>query len=660
MNEFEKLVGFKLDHFQIQAIDYLQKDISVVVCAPTGSGKSLIGFWACFKAIEDNQRCFYTTPIKALSNQKRAELSALFPDEPIGLLTGDHSINPDASVVVMTTEVLRNMIYATSDNLTNLKYVVLDELHFIQDPYRGGIWEEIILQGPKDVVFACLSATATNASELASWIEFVHGPARPVSVRERPVPLENLLAVKIKKDPEVNLIKILSGKSPSKAVLQINNISRSKNPYLQQIYKAPSIYNIVATLKEQNMLPAIWFVFSRSACDSLAQGFLTYPLVLTDDFEREIIRQTAESLCNKLDPKELNALKYSTFLATIERGIAPHHAGMPVIFKETVETLFAKGLIKFVIATETLATGINMPAKTVIIERLTKRDEAGHRALKPWEFTQMTGRAGRRSIDTKGYAIVPYSRWLSIKDLLLYCQKSSFEVKSAFKPTYNTVANLAKRMTKDEAFALISNSLAAFQTRRPLIRELKKVITMLNNHQILDDFNLTQYGYQLCDIYHELDLVILKLLKNSVLQSIDIHCLTGVLAALCFEPRHKKIRLTKMNKIPIPDRRLLQEALDETYETTLKIRHEEKNLGLLITRDISFVFVDIAIAWFENAPLDEILTCGISPGDLVRSMRQIIDLAKSLAKLEPQSLLEKNLLNVASSLDRSIVAFSML
>lgn len=659
MDSFEKLISINLDHFQIQAIEYLKRDNSVVVCAPTGSGKSIVGFWACYQGISQNLRCFYTTPIKALSNQKHQELYELF-QQPIGLLTGDHSINPDANVVVMTTEVLRNMIYASSESLNGLKYVVLDELHFIQDPYRGGIWEEIILQSPKDVIFICLSATATNAEQLASWIEFVHGKARSVTVSHRPVPLENLLAIKLKNQQEVEFVKVLNGKNPSKQILKIKNVISSRNPYLRAIYKNPSIYEVVDSLKEHLMLPAIWFVFSRQACDRLAKSFLTEGYSLINSEQSTELIEIADSLASKLDEEELNALDYGTFLAILSHGVAPHHAGMPVVFKEIVEKLFSLSLIKLVIATETLATGINMPAKTVVIEKLSKRDESGHRSLKPWEFTQMTGRAGRRSIDTKGYAVVPFNRWLSIRDLVLYCQKTNFEVKSAFRPTYNTVANLAKRMSEKQAFELMANSLASFQSKRPFSKELRKVIEILNNHGLLKGFELTQSGWRLTAIYHELDLVIVDALEEQLFNQLTPDQILGALAALCFEERggkRAKKKWVMQETQPIGE---LQEVLDRLFEINQKIRHEEKALGVSNTREISLGFVQIALMWFNGASLGDILKTGISPGDFVRSIRQIIDLSRSLSNLDLSDELKERFQVISRSLDKGIVASSKL
>ncbi|HET7719888.1 MAG TPA: DEAD/DEAH box helicase, partial [Acidimicrobiales bacterium] len=351
-----------------------------------------------------------TAPIKALSNQKFADLRRRLGPARVGLLTGDNSVNGDAPVVVMTTEVLRNMIYASSSALVGLRHVVLDEVHFLQDHYRGPVWEEVIIHAPPGVGLVCLSATVSNAEELAEWITTVRGPCDAVIEETRPTRLENLYLVGDKASPDLHLLPTLVDGRPNPEAHRLDaeslKVQRVQRGRPRRRYFTPSRLEVIDRLADEDLLPAIVFIFSRAACDDAVRACLDAGLRLTTGEERDRIREIVEARTGGLADADLQVLDYARWIAGLEAGVAAHHAGMVPPFKEAVEACFVEGLVKVVFATETLALGINMPARTVVIEKLTKFTGERHEFLTPGEYTQLTGRAGRRGLDPVGYAVV--------------------------------------------------------------------------------------------------------------------------------------------------------------------------------------------------------------------------------------------------------------
>lgn len=467
----EPVYDFDLDEFQVRAIAAIDEGQSVLVAAPTGSGKTVIAEHAVAQALRAGRKAFYTTPIKALSNQKFHDLVRRHGADSVGLMTGDNSINGDAPVVVMTTEVLRNMIYARSDALQGLQFVVLDEVHYLQDFYRGPVWEEIIVHLPADVRLVCLSATVSNADELAEWITLVRGPTATVVETHRPVALENLFAVDDRLSGEMVVVPVLRGGKPNpqgrRYDVDPRQGFRGKG---RRRFATPRRVEIVERLGEQRMLPAICFIFSRAACDDAVTACLNAGLRLTDGEERERIREIAERHVTALSDDDLDVLDYDRWLAGLEAGVAAHHAGMVPPFKEAVEACFVEGLIKVVFATETLALGINMPARSVVIEKLTKFTGERHEFLTPAQYTQLTGRAGRRGIDDHGNAVVLWSPFVQFDDVATLAGSRSFRLTSSFRPTYNMAANLVRRYPADEAHHLLNLSFAQFQADRAVVR----------------------------------------------------------------------------------------------------------------------------------------------------------------------------------------------
>ncbi|MGH2704565.1 MAG: DEAD/DEAH box helicase [Actinomycetota bacterium] len=466
---------FELDPFQVEALEALAREESVLVAAPTGSGKTVIGEFAAWLALREGGKAFYTTPLKALSNQKFGDFVALHGPERVGLLTGDNAINPRAPVVVMTTEVLRNMIYERSDLLEDLHYVVLDEVHYLQDPYRGAVWEEVIIHLPVDVKIVCLSATVSNAEEFADWIETLRGPTWAVIEERRPVSLQHHYLLDHELFPM--FVTVDGERLPNPEIRRIEGrrvrAARARaarrggpGPRRRQF---PRRTDVVDVLSAQRMLPAIYFIFSRKGCDAAVAQCMREGLVLTNAAERARIREFAELRCSYLGDADLEVLGYGEWLEALAAGFAAHHAGHIPVFKEAVEELFQAGLVKVVFATETLSLGINMPAKSVVIESLTKFTGERHEVMTPGEFTQLTGRAGRRGIDTLGHAVVLRQADIPFDQIAGLASTRTYPLISSFQPSYNMATNLVRNYSRDEAEHLLNSSFAQYRADKDVV-----------------------------------------------------------------------------------------------------------------------------------------------------------------------------------------------
>lgn len=482
-NSFLELLDFSLDPFQEQACQALAKGKGVLVAAPTGAGKTIVGEFAIHLALEKSQKVFYTTPIKALSNQKFAELVARYGPERVGLLTGDTNTNSDAQIVVMTTEVLRNMIYANSDSLIELGFVVMDEVHYLADRFRGAVWEEVILHLPKDVKLVSLSATVSNAEEFGAWLEEVRGDTEIVVSEHRPVPLDQhvlfgnelmeLFAAGSKNqrvNPELvqkhsNKLRIPMGS------LRNTKGKRPKGGIDHKFSRIPKVSKpeVVEILEDNDLLPAIFFIFSRVGCDAAVRACHQYGVRLTTREEQAEIRYLVEEKTASIADEDLATLGYFEWLSGLERGVAAHHAGMLPAFKEVVEELFLRKLVRVVFATETLALGINMPARTVVLERLDKFNGESRVQITPGEYTQLTGRAGRRGIDTLGHSVVQWSGNLDPASVAGLASKRSYPLISPFKPTANMAVNLIEAFGRKRAREVLETSFAQFQADRSVV-----------------------------------------------------------------------------------------------------------------------------------------------------------------------------------------------
>ena len=472
---------FELDDFQKEAIEHIKNGKSVVVCAPTGAGKTCIAQSAIHLALEGGTRIFYTTPLKALSNQKYFDFSQKYGEKNVGLLTGDTTINREAQIVVMTTEVFRNMLYGTTfgtlkDNLKDVRYVVLDEVHYMNDEQRGTVWEESIIYCPTNIQIIALSATVQNSQQLTNWINTVHSGTEHVYTDFRPVPLRFYYYDSSKPDTVLPLLtpegKLNKKIKPESKYKYFNKKNAVKNP----------VASITMALKEKNMLPAIYFTFSRKKCDENAKKCATLEL-LTKEESIKINKLVDEYI------KENPYLENNPQVELIKKGVASHHAGLLPGWKVLVERLFQQGLIKMVFATETLAAGINMPARTTVISSISKRTDEGHRMLSANEFLQMSGRAGRRGMDEIGYVVIVGTPFQTPEEVATLATSEANPLESKFSPCYSMVLNLLQRFSLDEAKELILKTFGYYSSSdriSPLLaqmEEYKNIIDALKDYK---------------------------------------------------------------------------------------------------------------------------------------------------------------------------------
>jgi ATP-dependent RNA helicase HelY len=506
--EFRALYEFKLDEFQLRACAALEDGHQVLVAAPTGSGKTLVGEFAVHLALQRGQKCFYTTPIKALSNQKYADLVRRYGSENVGLLTGDNSLNSEAPIVVMTTEVLRNMLYAGSHTLLGLSYVVMDEVHYLADRARGAVWEEVLIHLPDSVSVVSLSATVSNAEEFGDWLETVRGNTVVVLEEKRPVPLfQHVMVGKRLHDlfageaPTARTGASPRSGNPAKGGTDLKDLV---NPQLVRIARddnrifrddsrkprrrrdlpknrpakshfTPYRSDVVEELDADALLPAIYFIFSRKGCQDAMLQCLRSGLRLTSPTERDEIKRVVAERTSDLPDEDLGVLGYHDFAEALSRGIAAHHAGMLAAFKECVEELFARGLIKVVFATETLALGINMPARTVVLEKLSKWNGDTHADITPGEYTQLTGRAGRRGIDVEGHAVVLWQPGFDPRAVAGLASTRTYPLRSSFAPSYNMAVNLVRQVGRSRARDMLELSFAQFQSDQAVVGLARQV-----------------------------------------------------------------------------------------------------------------------------------------------------------------------------------------
>ncbi|MDP3969452.1 MAG: DEAD/DEAH box helicase [Nocardioides sp.] len=516
--EFRTLQPFDLDDFQVRACREVEEGRGVLVAAPTGSGKTIVGEFAVHLGLQQGRKCFYTTPIKALSNQKYADLVKRYGPENVGLLTGDHTINGEAPVVVMTTEVLRNMLYAGSRTLAGLGFVVMDEVHYLADRMRGAVWEEVIIHLPESVSVISLSATVSNAEEFGDWLTTVRGEVTTIVEERRPVPLYqhvmvgrrmfdlfadegvpedagfpregaavNPELVRVARDDwassRVRDRRSPRGKGPSGRGRGGpgggRNVGNGRRVWI------PSRHEVVDRLDRAGMLPAIVFIFSRKGCDAAVKQCLDSNLRLTTPKERNEIVAFVEERCRDIPREDRVVLGYHDFLDGLSRGVAAHHAGLLPTFKEIVEQLFLRGLCRVVFATETLALGINMPARSVVLEKLSKWNGETHAEITPGEYTQLTGRAGRRGIDVEGHGLVLWEPGMDPKRVAGLASTRTYPLNSSFRPSYNMAVNLVRQLGRHTAREVLESSFAQFQADRAVVglaRQLRKAENALDGY----------------------------------------------------------------------------------------------------------------------------------------------------------------------------------
>lgn len=489
IGEFRRGLPFDLDPFQAAACTALDEGRSVLVAAPTGAGKTVVAEFAVFLAMNDpSAKVFYTAPMKALSNQKYQEFVAAYGADAVGLLTGDTNINSRARIVVMTTEVLRNMLYADSDLLPNLGFVIMDEVHYLADRFRGAVWEEVIIHLPPSVRLVSLSATVSNAEEFGDWLQTVRGDTAVIVSEERPVPLDQHILMRTKLidlfdssgtndthrvNPELVQMARYGGRTLS--ARQMKDVgryhSRGGRPQELRMDRAA----VIRLLADRNLIPAIFFIFSRVGCDAAVSQVLRSGARLTTVAERDEIRAFVEERCRTIPDEDLAVLGYWEWLGGLERGVAAHHAGMLPAFKETVEELFRRKLVKIVFATETLALGINMPARTVVLEKLEKFNGEARVPITPGEYTQLTGRAGRRGIDIEGHSVIQWHEGLDPQAVASLASRRTYPLNSSFSPSYNMAVNLVAQFGRERTREILESSFAQFQADRGVVDLARKV-----------------------------------------------------------------------------------------------------------------------------------------------------------------------------------------
>jgi ATP-dependent RNA helicase HelY len=467
VDQFSTMYPFPLDDFQREAVGTLLTGDSVMVAAPTGSGKTVVAEFGIYDAFKRTGRVFYTAPIKALSNQKFRDLRQVYGPE-VGLLTGDVTENRDARIIVMTTEILRNMLLQSPWELDDVDCIIFDEIHYLADPDRGTTWEESIILCPDHVQLICLSATVTNADEIAGWIGRTHRPIRLVTHNERPVPL----ALYYFHDESLSMVVDHTGRTVQdfskiggELRRQPGRPQRGRNAGRPaRAMDEPQPREIVDALSAANLLPAIYFLFSRNDCQVFAEQLAMMRPDLVTPPQLAAIEAILETYSTSLRPedRELEQVQIVTRLA--RKGIGFHHAGLLPVLKQLVEVLFGRGLMSVVFATDTLALGVNMPARSVVIGRMSKWDGRRRRPLIPNEFQQMAGRAGRRGMDVFGHVVIPYSPWVPFRDAMEIATGPLHPVQSAFAIRYNTVLNLWDPPAGDRVRQMLQRSLAQYQT----------------------------------------------------------------------------------------------------------------------------------------------------------------------------------------------------
>ncbi len=670
-SSFVDNLGFGLDGFQLESIEAIDQHVNVLVSAPTGSGKTLIANYAIGRVLNRGERAFYTTPLKALSNQKYKELCELFGEGRVGLLTGDTSINRNGDVIVMTTEVLRNMLLTESDQLLTLGLVVLDEVHYLQDPFRGGVWEEVLILTPPAVRFVALSATIGNAQFLGEWFEQVRGPTNVVIELTRPIQLHNHLAIVRRGQPNAEILDLLDGPHLSNEARRIDNMMKAtrrfrpgpkwKGPKASAPpppFRAPRRSELLIALERDDLLPVIVFIFSRAACDDAVHQCRRDGLLFTSPEERREIEIIAESRLQGFSSEDLIALEYADFIDSLRRGLAMHHAGMVPAFREIVETCFERNLLAVVYATETLALGVNMPARSVALEKFSKFSDSGNKFLTSGEFSQMTGRAGRRGLDDEGHAIVCFATDVAFHDVGRVALAPPSDLHSSFRPTYNFTANLINHFDFDTALDVVRRSFAQFETdRRPASSKRSLGDQMIARHHVLEElgyanqWTLNQQGQLLRSIYHECDLLVAESISAGVFEDLEPAQLAGLLSCFVFESKRTSRTQNAARQVTTKKRKTLNDRLGQERRGSLSdrileirtiattIRDVEDRFGVPHAKEPDGKFATTIAAWARGASLSTVLDLAdveigqTSPGDFVRNAKQVADLCEQLSRM---------------------------
>ncbi len=638
-----KYKQFVLDPFQEESVNYLEKNYSVVVSAATGTGKTLIADYIIDKANKAGKHVIYTAPIKALSNQKFKQFTQEYGSERVGLLTGDIVINSNALILVMTTEIYRNMLLSNDKAIQNLSYVIFDEIHFINDFERGTIWEESIIFSPPHVRFLCLSATIPNAKEFAYWIESIKTKKDPkhqvkvVNYMKRAVPLEHFVYDVF--DGITTINKLSQNRSKIDSVFYHRKKGKKKGKL-----PLPSHLNLIKELKVKNFLPCIFFVFSRKVVEMKAKE-----AVKKFDFTNPKEKKEIIEYINKRIPRDLSTLKSVQFIKNIlPHGIAIHHAGLLPVLKEVVEHLFATGKIKVLYATETFAVGINMPAKTVCFNTLDKYDGINFRYLHSKEYFQMAGRAGRRGIDKIGRSIAlidrVHSDFNKIKQITL---QDVEPIESQFKLSFNSVLNLINNHTDKEIQIILKSNYAYYQKS---LKGMKTNIKVSYKHKVrtliklgyIDKKNqLTSKGLFATKIYTN-ELLTTEIFGTDKWKNFNEHDLVCLLAILTFERRR--------------NHRFYKKSSRESYKKFIKFLNKNSYLKHKLKTELLYDIIPLVNHWTHNGKFKDLLKfSNLQEGDYIRFFRQIIDLLRQIQKATTDEKLYETLVKIKEKIDRDVI-----
>ena len=655
---------FQLDRFQREAIAALDAGSSVLVSAPTSSGKTVVAEHAIDLALAEGRRAFYTAPIKALSNQKFRDLRRRLGDDTVGILTGDNAIAADAPVVVMTTEVLRNMLYAGSEALDGLGCVVLDEVHFLEDPYRGAVWEEVVLNLAPDVRMVALSATVSNSAELGAWLRGVRGTTEVVVEDCRPVPLRShYLVVERRRGRRLHRLPVLVDGSPNRSGSRFDLRGHPRHRRRGQGWATPRRREVLELLRREDLLPAIHFVFSRAGCDDARDAVLREGARLNGADEAERVSAHVERRLEHLPEADRGALGVDAWEAGLRRGVAAHHAGQLPLFKEVTEELFAAGLLKLVYATETLALGVNLPARSVVIEKLTKFTGEAHELLTPGQFTQLTGRAGRRGLDSEGNALICWSPFVGFAKVAELARSRDFLLRSAFRPTYNMVANLMATRSREEAADLLSRSFGQFQSQgragsgrrrsggADLLTRMGLMEQVLSIRGLADGWCLTREGRALCGIYNEADLLVVEAISAGHLGGLAPPELAGVVSCLTYRRRGPGGGQDPGVPASLAGRTAAVASLAD------EIGEVEEALGLPRGPLPDPGMAGTVLEWAQGGSLGDALGEEFGGGEFVRNVQLVSDRLGQIAKVADGDLATSARLAV-DGIERGVVALA--
>jgi ATP-dependent RNA helicase HelY len=725
---------FTIDSFQIEAMQHLAQDRSVLVAAPTGTGKTLVAEYAMWLAQQRNQRVIYTTPLKALSNQKYRDLREIYGYDAVGLVTGDIVEHSRASIVIMTTEVYRNMLLEEGGerlsrmSLDDVGFVVFDELHYLSDIGRGPVWEEAIICSPPHVQLVGLSATVSNTEDLANWISRVHRPISLVIHEQRAVPLEHYYFLDKKlhlvQDADGNRIEQFPNVGGEAKAAQLAGRNRSYrfsddeeesdteidswedrrkrgrsskarssegeegNAASQQtsteaipekpqakrapMRRAPEPGEVLTVLREADKLPCLYFLPGRRVVEEAAMGAASHHFTAPE--EEALIREEIGVWMEHLPKEDRNLQQVHSLLDLLPRGLAFHHAGLLPGLKILVETFFARGHLRAVFATDTLALGINMPARSVVVGSLSKFDGQEMRLLTPNEYRQLTGRAGRRGMDVRGAAIIPYSPWEPFEESFRRITGELLPVTSSFVIRYNSVLNLwrpgdvqhlrricasslreyqrymlwelselqrlekrykkAKKVGKKKG-AASDGALEALEKRRerigafPLSRagaaELDGTIFALRAlGHIGQDDQLTVKGRLLRSIFHPAGVTIVELMTGGVLDELTAAELAEVCSWFTYD-NDKRLN----NRQALPGK--LTTVRRELWQVLLRVRGIEERASINPSPGIVPEFHSIALSWARNMSLSGLLRrIDMAEGDILMVLNQTIDLLQQV------------------------------